>query len=277
MTIYEQITSQILAALENGTNGWQELWDKSIDTGNPHNLLTGKDYSGVNVMMLWVTAWMRGYGSNEWLTFKQAAAMNGRIRRGEKGTACVFFRKVDLPKKSDEERDRTRSIAKGFFVFNREQIDGLPPSELKAKTFDPLADGEAILNASHANIKHGGNEAYYRASTDTIQLPCKASFSAAENYYAVALHELTHWTGHSTRLDRTRGERFGDEAYAFEELVAELGAAFLCARLKLKGRLENHADYIASWVKILKTDTRAVLTAASQAEKAANFVLGFQA
>lgn len=277
--LHEEITAQIIAAIEGGREGWKALWDKSLNLGIPYNYGTGKSYTGINILSLWNVALRKGYELNTWMTYKQAKEQGGQVRKGEKSALGMFYKAIenkdDDAENEEENSGHRRMIAKAFFVFNVAQIDGLKGlPEPKAPNFTPIADAEAIIAASGAEIRHGGIRAYFSVNNDFVQMPSLDRFDKAENYYATALHELTHWTGHKSRLAREYGKRFGDRAYAFEELIAELGTAFLCARLGLVGAtLEGHADYIADWVKILKNDKRAIMTAASQADRAAQYLI----
>ena len=276
--LHEEITAQILTALEGGRESWDALWDNSLRLGVPYNHSTGKAYAGINILTLWNTAARKGYEVNAWMTYKQAQEQGGQVRKGEKSTLGMFYKPIEDKSQdadSDEENGtRRRMMAKAFYLFNVAQIDGLEVlPEPKAPTFSPIADAEAIITASGAEVRHGGTRAFYSPAMDFVQMPSLDRFQSAENYYATILHELTHWTGHKSRLAREYGQRFGDRAYAFEELIAELGTAFLCARLGMVGAtLEGHADYIGEWLKILGTDKRAVMTAASQAERAADYL-----
>ncbi|MBU2836362.1 DUF1738 domain-containing protein [Acidithiobacillus thiooxidans] len=276
--LHEEITAQILAAIEGGREGWEALWDNSLRLGLPYNHSTGKNYTGINILSLWNVAMRKGYEINAWMTYKQAKEQGGQVRKGEKSALGMFYKPIeDKSEDTDNEEEkggRRRMMAKAFYLFNVAQIDGLEGlPEPKAPNFSPIADAEAIITASGAEIRHGGTRAFFSPAMDFVQMPSLDRFHSAENYYATILHELTHWTGHKSRLAREYGKRFGDRAYAFEELIAELGTAFLCARLGLVGAtLEGHADYIADWLKILKNDKRAVMTAASQAERAAEYL-----
>ncbi len=276
--LHEEITAQILTAIEGGRESLDALWDNSLRLGIPYNYSTGKAYAGINILTLWNTAARKGYEVNAWMTYKQAQEQGGQVRKGEKSTLGMFYKPIEdknQETESDEEKGtRCRMVAKAFYLFNVAQIDGLEGlPEPKAPTFSPIADAEAIITASGAEVRHGGTRAFYSPAMDFVQMPSLDRFQSAENYYATILHELTHWTGHKNRLAREYGKRFGDRAYAFEELIAELGTAFLCASLGLVGAtLEAHADYIADWLKILENDKRAVMTAASQAERAAEYL-----
>ena len=275
--LFETITDRIIAVIEAGQATGSVSWAGQGAGAMPRNLKTGNDYSGVNVLLLWAEAQANGYASRYWLTFNQAKEMGGQVRKGQKGTQCVFWgsREIEEETESGETETRKASFAKSFFVFNLDQIDGIEPPETVAagNTWDAHQAAEALLKSSGARIAEGGTKAYYAPAKDEIRMPDRERFESAENFYAVALHELTHWTGHASRCNRDLKNRFGDEAYAMEELVAELGSAFLTAEIGIHGRLEGHACYIKSWLKALKNDKRAIVTAASKASQAARFLL----
>jgi len=285
MDIRQEITNKIIAIMERGQQATQELWVKSSASGFPINASTGKQYNGINILILWNEAAENGYEKNLWLTYKQAAAMGAQVRKGEKGTMCAYFemmKKKDKKTENQENNDESEffPMCKPFWVFNVAQIDGLPeemtrPDNLEElPKFSPIESAEKILASSGAVINHGGNRAFYSISKDEVFLPERERFTTPENYYAVGLHELTHWTGHKSRLDRKFGKRFGDNAYAFEELVAELGAAFVIGHCGLIGAtIENHANYLNSWIKVLKEDKTAIFTAAKNAGQAFDFLM----
>lgn len=274
--LYQRITDRILEVMEQVEAGGLKLWDGQQSL--PMNLATGKPYTGINVLILWGASLRGGFSSNYWLTYKQAAALGGQVRKGEKSELCVFYKPWETVKENEagETEAKRGAVLKSFRVFNLDQIDGIePPQGPKRGTFSPIEQAEQILKDSGAVIEIGGSRAFYRPSTDTVHLPERERFTSTENFYAVALHELTHWTGHRSRLARDFSGRFGDEAYAFEELIAELGSAFINAELGIIGAtLENHASYLKSWIRVLKSDKKAILTAAAQAEKARAYILG---
>jgi antirestriction protein ArdC len=287
--IYQAITDQIVSELEKGVRPWHQPWNAGHMEGRValplrHN---GVAYRGVNVLALWMQAMAKGYAAPVWMTFKQALALGANVRKGEKGSLVVYADKITRTEtNADTGEDSIRNIPymKGYTVFNAEQIDGLSdlyyakPAPL-TPTIQRIGRMESFFAATGVVVRHGGNRAYYSVSTDHVQMPPIESFSDAEAYYATLSHETTHWTKHPTRLDRDFGrKRWGDEGYAMEELVAELGAAFLSADLELtpEPRAE-HASYIESWLKVLKTDSRAIFAAASHAQRAADFLHGLQA
>ena len=276
--IYTEVTNRIVAALEQGTPPWVCPWRQG--SALPNNLATGKAYRGVNVLILAVEAMSRNFTDNRWLTFRQANTLGARVRQGEHGTAIVFYRMHEINDTTDgfEELSgevRKIPLLKTYVVFNADQLNELPDRFVlpPLQPWQPLDVAEQLITQTDALICHGGNQAFYRPSSDTIQLPPMSSFAHADDYYATALHELTHWTGHSTRLNRLSVQRPGVDAYAFEELVAEIGAAFLCAHCGLNGVIE-HASYIETWLNALRHDKRLIFVAAGAAQKAADWVMG---
>ena len=236
--------------------------------------------------MLWAESIEKGYAAPIWLTFKQAQDLGGHVRKGERGSLVVYastFSKTETDEASGEETERDIPFLKGYTVFNAEQVEGLPEhySSHAPAPLDPLeriARADEFFAATGAAISHGGNRAFYSHGEDRIQLPPFETFRDAESYYATLAHESIHWTKHESRLGRDLGrKRWGDAGYAAEELVAELGAAFLCADLDLAPDMRDNAAYIASWLKVLKDDKRAIFTAASHAQRAVDFLNGFSA
>ena len=275
--IYTEVTNRIITALEAGTPPWICPW--TDHTALPSNLSTGKPYRGINVLMLSIEAQISGYCDSRWVTYKQAAEVGAHVKKGEHGTPIVFFKMKeiadDVESMDSTESKRVIPMLRSYTVFNASQLEFLPERfELRpSPAWQPIGEAEELLYETGAVIHHGGNRAFYRPSDDIIQLPPAAWFPDTSDYYAVALHELTHWTGHARRLCRILGRRQGIEAYAYEELVAEMGAAFLCAHVGIPARLE-HASYIDSWLDALKRDKRLIFTAAGAAQKAADYVLG---
>ena len=275
--LYADVTNRIITALEQGTPPWVCPWQN----GNtlPSNLVTGKPYRGINVLMLTTDAMSHSHTDHRWLTFKQANELGTRIRKGEHGTPIVFYRLRECSNAISDGVDVTekRSIPllKTYIVFNASQLERLPDRfALRPNSaWQPIEEAQQVLDKTGAVICHGGKRAFYRPSDDVIQLPLPAAFAQRTDYYATALHELCHWTGHPQRLNRAHGARCDIEAYAYEELVAEIGAAFLCAHSGLPARLE-HASYIESWLEALRRDKRLIFVAAGAAQKAADFVLG---
>jgi antirestriction protein ArdC len=270
--IYQTITDQIITALEQGAAPWVKPWSNS---GMPRNAISGREYSGINTVLLA----MSSYASPLWLTYNQAKAAGGQVRKGEHGTTVVFFKPLRISDANNPEaKEKSIPLLRSFTVFNVQQMDGLPEKYTLASKpqLDNFADNEeAEIYLGKAIIEHGKSKACFIPSADVIFMPNKIDFKSIPDYYATGLHELTHWTGHKSRLARDFSGRFGDSAYAFEELIAELGAAFLCAHCGIDGQLQ-HASYIQSWLKVLKSDKRAIFTAAAAARKASEFIAGKQ-
>ena len=286
--VYQRITDKIVSQLEQGVRPWMQPWSAAHTEGRivrPRRF-NGLPYNGINVLMLWSAADEKGYASPLWMTFKQALEFNAHVRKGETGSLVVYADKItrtETDATTGEEAERAIPFMKGYTVFNVEQIDGLPAHfyakpEPKGETVQCIESAESFFAATRASIVHGGNRACYIPSRDHIHMPCIDCFRDAESYYATLAHEATHWTAHPSRLAREFGhKRWGDEGYAMEELVAELGSAFLSADLDLTPETrEDHAAYIASWIKALKNDKRAIFTAASYAQRAADFLHGAQ-
>jgi antirestriction protein ArdC len=286
--IYQKITDRIVAELERGVRPWMKPWS----AGNGEGRITlplraiGVPYQGINVLMLWSEAIEKGYASPIWMTFKQALELKAAVRKGEHGSLVVYADKIvraETNSETGEEAERTIPFMKGYTVFNVEQIEGLPEHYYarpapRTAAVPRIQRADDFFRACGANIVHGGSRACYVPRTDNIHMPCIDFFRDSESYYATLAHEVTHWTRHETRLNREFGrKRFGDEGYAMEELVAELGSAFLSAGLELTPEIrEDHAAYIGSWIKVLKNDRRAIFAAASHAQRAADFLHGLQ-
>lgn len=275
--LHQSITDKIIAAIEAGVKrDGKPLWCGAGSSGMPYNQTSGKTYSGVNVLILWLAAIDHGFASSAWLTYKQATALGGNIKKGSKGQQVVYYSTIERDSTdhaTGEINPKKVGFLKSYTVFNLEQCEGIE-ADIVIRTFLGNEAAETLLQASGAVILEQGGKAYYRPSTDEIYMPDRSRFITDEAFYSVALHELTHWTGHPSRLDRDFSGRFGTEAYAFEELVAELGAAFSCADLGLiPSTMDNHASYIDSWLKVLKNDKKAIFTAASQASKAHSWLM----
>lgn len=284
--VYSRVTNRIIADLEKGVRTWERPWSADNTSGNIIRPLrsTGEPYKGVNILLLWGAAIENGYQTAHWFTYKQASALGAQVRKGEKGSMVVYADRFTKTEQNDKGEDVERAIPfmKAYTVFNAEQIDGLPAHFLvkpePAKPVERLTHAEAFLDATGATVRHGGNKAFYAPSQDIIQLPPRESFVSQESYISTRAHETTHWTSHPTRLNRELGKRFGDHAYAAEELIAEMGAAFLCADLAIKPQeRDDHAAYIGHWLTVLKADKRAIFTAASQAQAAADYIHSFSA
>lgn len=269
--LYEAVTQSIISQLEQGTAPWVKPWKGGKSIGiMPANAITGHHYRGVNVPILWHAADVNCYPNHAWLTFKQALDKGGSVRKGEKATHIVFTKRIKV---EDDDDEREISMLKAFAVFNVAQVDGL---EIEQGTPEPPPAGavEAFVAATGADIRHGGDRACFIPSHDFIALPNPSAFESQQHYDATKLHELCHWSGGKVRLNRDLSGRFGTSSYAAEELIAELGAAFLCAHLGVTGKL-RHADYVASWIKLLKDDDRAIFTASSKASQAADYLRSY--
>jgi antirestriction protein ArdC len=277
MDIRQTITDKVIALLERGTASTGPRWTGGKATGLPTNAKTGEAYHGINVLLLWAEMAEKTYSSSQWLTYKQAADLGGQVRKGEKSVMCVYYQTVQRQDDQPDEERESYFLAKPFWLFNILQIDGLPTdlvAPVAVKDFNASQEAEQIIIKTHAQIDYGFDSAYYATLQDKICMPHRERFTSPENFYATAFHELTHWTGHESRLNRQFGRRFGDDAYAFEELVAELGAAFTVGQLGMvDATIEAHADYVQGWQKVLRTDKQAIFTAASQAAKSTEFLL----
>ena len=277
--LYAEVTTRIPAELERGTAPWVKPWSATPGQNVPQNAVSNRPYSGCNVILLWLTRG-KGWPTPRFVTFKQAQEAGGSVRKGEHGTKVYFVKQLRVTEtKEGEEAERLVPMMREYTVFNVAQCEGLPASVVQGKparvrnpdTRDALAD--EFLASTRADIREGAGEAYFVPSQDFISLPAFAAFKGADHFYNVAFHELTHWTGHKARLDRDLSKRFGTSAYAAEELIAELGAAFLAAEFSFDGDV-RHAGYIANWITLLRQDKRAFFTAASKAQAAADYLRG---
>lgn len=283
--VYEIITARIVALLEAGTIPWQKPWSTVSGGGLPRNLASGKGYRGVNVFLLHAL----GYESPWWLTFKQAQERGGHVRKGEHGAPVVFWKWLETDQVDEEGRARRVPLLRYFTVFNVAQCEGIDapgPATAEQSTqreHTPIEAAEGIVAGMplRPTISHGGDRACYSPALDMVKMPEPVTFKSAEDYHNVLFHELTHSTGHETRLNRkgvsgSDGEwsAFGSTPYAREELVAEMGAAFLCGQAGIVERtLDNSAAYVAGWLERLRNDSKLVIVAAAQAQKAADFIL----
>ena len=284
--VYTRVTERILADLAQGVRPWMKPWSAANTEGKIARPLrfNGTPYRGMNVLLLWGEAMDRGYQASIWMTYKQAQELGGRVRKGETGSLVVYADRFTKTETGDKGQEIEREIPfmKGYTVFNVEQIDGLPSQYQQAPCPAPeplqfIQQAEAFFKATGARFQHGGNRAFYAPARDFIQLPLAEAFKDPESYAATKAHELIHWTGHESRNAREFGKRFGDDAYAFEELVAELGAAFLCADLGITPEIrDDHAAYVGHWLQVLKQDKRAIFSAASHAQRAADYLQGLQ-
>ena len=283
-SLYAEVTCRIIAELEQGRLPWVQPWDRAAcGSTMPHNALTDRKYSGINVLILWAEAVSRGFPVQRWLTYRQAEAAGGNVRRGEKGTVICFADRFTPKAETEAARGEDRearqvAFLKRFVVFNVDQCEGLPGKFHDANPVSDdvlvVAEANALIEASGAQFKIGGGEAFYSPSHDFVQVPPIGAFHEPINWYRTAFHELGHWTGHGCRLDRDQKGGFGSEAYAKEELVAEMAAAFTCASLGITPTV-RHSDYIASWLSVLRDDEKAIFRAASQASKASDYLFAF--
>jgi len=278
----QQVTDQVIAALEAGTRPWAQSWAGGVRLPLRQN---GVRYQGVNILMLWMTSAERGYASPYWMTFKQALALGACVRKGEKGTRVVFADRI-VRRETDaagEDQERVIPFLKQYTVFNAEQIEGAPAHYLarpvQAAPFEPVEAAEAYFSVIPAQVEHVGAQPCYVPSLDKIRLPQREAFGTPTAYYCTRAHETVHWVGHFSRLDRDLTARFGEAAYCMEEMVAEMGAAFVAAAVGLdteKAIREDHAPYLAGWLKKLREDKRAIFTAATKATEALAYLDGFQ-
>jgi antirestriction protein ArdC len=288
--IHQHITDKIVTAIERGAGDFRLPWHRSA--GNimrPFNVASKKPYRGINVVALWAYAEESGHSSGIWGTYRQWSEIGAQVRKGEEAACVVFYKELEFAAESEagEADTVTRLFARATPVFAAEQVDGYQPPVIDAPPvtiITPIEQAEAFVAATGASIHHGGGRAFYRPATDSIQLPPREAFigsptsSPAEAYYSTVLHELTHWTSAPSRCNRELGKRFGDQAYAIEELVAELGAAFLCADVGITDEPRaDHAQYLAAWLSVLNADKKAIFTAASKASEAAAFLIALQA
>lgn len=278
--IYQQVTNEIVAAMEKGAGTVQMPWHTSGDFNfSPVNARSKKPYRGINILILAGAAQHFGYTSGHWATYKQWQELGAQVRKGEKARSVVFWKFTNLQMESEDAEPEGEAAGKRipfateYRVFNAEQVDGYTVSAL------PRSDGERIERADFfvagigADIRHGGNRAFYSPQNDQVQMPPFANFKSPFGYYSTLAHELTHWTAAESRLNRNLQTRFGDAAYAMEELIAELGAAFLGADLGFGSEARgNHAVYIESWLRVLRNDKKAIFTAAGKAQAAADWI-----
>lgn len=291
LSLYEEITTHIIADLEAGIFPWARPWGVEGDQlafSLPRNAATGKAYSGINILILWSKLFKSGYSSQRWLTFNQASSLGASVRKGEHGVTVCYADRF-IPKRGRdgqeqaghtkaEEGEAAIPFLRRYTVFNLDQCEHLPDhltaEALPARECEIVPQAQALAAATLADIRIGGSEAFYAPSTDRVHIPQQAVFFEQINFYRTLFHELGHWTGHPNRLNRDVSGGFGSKPYAKEELVAELTAAFICAALSIKPTV-RHADYLGSWLDVLRDDSRAIFQAASKASKAADFLLAF--
>jgi antirestriction protein ArdC len=286
-SLYQEITDKIIAELEAGRVPWVQPWGTTAARASlamPKNAATSRCYSGINVLILWSAVVERGFSGQRWLTFRQALGLGGHVRKGETGTTVVYadrFVPDEERRRAERDGDEPGAIPflKRFTVFNTDQCEGLP-AELST-TPPPVAEGmilpqaEALIAATGADFRIGGDRAFYSPSHDFVQVPRPDAYFEPINWHRTALHELGHWSGHASRLGRDLSGRFGSALYAKEELCAEMTSAFVCATLGIVPTV-RHADYIGSWLEVLREDDRAIVRAASAASKAADYLLAFR-
>lgn len=283
-SLYGEVTSRIIAELEEGRLPWVQPWDSArCPCLMPHNAASGRVYSGINVLILWCEAVERRFASQRWLTYKQALAAGGHVRRGEKGTVICyadrFIPKGETEQARCEDREaRTVAFLKRFVVFNLDQIEGLPERYAEEPAVpDPvmaIAEVDRLIAATGADFRIGGDEAFYAPKQDYVQVPPQAAFHEPVNWFRTALHELGHWAGGKARLNRDQTGKYGSASYAKEELIAEMTSAFACASLGIQPTV-RHSDYLGSWLEVIRADEKAIFRAASAASKAADYLLAF--
>ena len=279
--IYARVTDAIVNAIESGTAGYRMPWRTSTGIPeSPVNAVSKRPYRGINVLVLWAIAQSKGYTSGAWATYKQWQDLGAQVRKGEKSANVVFWKFFDAETGPDEEQDtanvRRVPMARDYWVFNAEQVDGYKQVPQPAAPIEQrIASAERFFEIVGIEVKPGGNRAYYAPETDSVHMPAFSAFKQPIHYYSVLSHEATHWSGAEARLNRNLAGRFGSESYAMEELIAELGSAFLCAELSLPtDPRTDHAPYIESWLRTLKNDKRAIFAAAAKAQQAVDWMVG---
>ena len=281
---YQEVTDRIIAALEAGTRPWQRPWDpsKTAVAILPVNAVTRRPYRGINVLLLGMSVLAGDSGDPRWCTYRQAAERDWQVRRGERGTIIFFYKPLEVENRDlppdDENRVKRIPMLRAFTMFNGSQVDGMPPfvpPTLEEAPWQRPDATDLILRSSGADVRIGGERAYYSPMTDHIQLPREAAFATPKSWGVTALHELGHWTGAPSRLDRDLSGRFGSQDYAREELRAELASLFIGTTLGLPTDIPNHASYLASWISVLKQDRREIFRAAADAQRIANYCLAF--
>jgi antirestriction protein ArdC len=281
--IYSHVTDAIIADLEKGVRPWLRPWNAEHAAGPITRPLRagGQPYKGINVLMLWTSAMTQNFAAPIWMTFRQATELNGSVKKGSRGSLVVYADHVTKTETTEDGQESERDIyfMKGYTVFNVEQIDGLPPHfyAINAPQIDPaqrIEVADQFFANTGADIRHGVDQAYYAPGPDYVQLPPFVNFRDAESYCSTLAHELVHWTKPASRLDRSFGSRkFADEGYAREELVAEIGAAFLCCDLGITPEpRDDHASYLSHWLTVLKEDKRAIFQAAAHAQRAVDYL-----
>lgn len=264
---YAELTKEVIKALDT-----PKVWESGLSgiaSSMPVNS-KGNYYSGINIILLWIAAEQKGFAANKWMTYKQAKEQNANVKKGERGTKIIFFKKWEKENKEGEKE--TIPVMRVYTVFNIEQIEGLKIETVEQfETWEAIEHGENLLSSSECKIQTANVTPCYMPSKDLIKLPAKTNFNTAENFYTTLAHEMVHSTMHKSRLDR-KAEK-NKEGYAFEELIAELGAVFTCAKLGIKGDIENHASYLKSWLKAMQNDVKYIFKAATAASKASDYLL----
>ena len=282
--VYQKVTSAIVNAIEQGAGSWKLPWNRSGKFAfSPINVTTKKPYRGLNIVALWAVAQTKGYERGEWATYAQWQERGAQVRKGEKSASVAFWKFADGSAESQDgdpndlaSSSRSRLLfCREYHVFNAAQVDGYDPKpDATTSVEQRIEQAETFFSAINARVCHQGNRAFYSPSDDSITLPPFAAFHTPLDYYSTRAHETGHWTSKADRCNRELGKRFGDNAYAMEELVAELSAAFTLAHLGLSSQPRaDHAAYIDSWLKVLKADKRAIFTASSKAQQAADYMI----
>jgi len=277
--VYRKVTDAIINAIEQGVGTWRMPWHTSGRYAfSPINVTSKKPYRGINTVCLWAAAQAKGYERGEWATYQQWQDKGAQVRKGEKATLVVFWKFANDSNETQEGETSHSSrllFTRGYSVFNASQVDGYVPAvEADVTIPERIERADGFFKAIGADLRHGGNQAFYTLADDYIQMPPFGAFQDSLSYYSTLAHEHTHWTACAGRCDRQLGKRFGDSAYAAEELIAELGAAFTCAHLGLSTEpREDHAQYLASWLKVLQSDSKAIFTAASKAQHATDWLI----
>ncbi|WP_294537685.1 zincin-like metallopeptidase domain-containing protein [uncultured Rhodoblastus sp.] len=278
---YQELTDRIVAMLETGTMPWRKPWDanKCVAANAPMNPVTGRAYRGINAVTLAMSPFSFTTSDPRWCTLRQANERGWLIRKGEKSTVIFFYKPLELRNSANgEETGKTIPLLRTYLVFHASQIEGIPeyiPTGTPKPLFERIADAELIIKASGIRVETGGHRAFYRPSTDQIQMPPDGAFHAPEAWAATILHEFGHATGAPHRLNRDLTGRFGSSAYAREELRAELASMFVGDALGLPTDVPNHASYVKSWIEVLKSDKRELFRAAADAQRIADFTLQF--
>jgi antirestriction protein ArdC len=274
-TVYQEITDQIIAEIEKGAMPWVKPW--SASSSAERNIVSKAEYNGINRLILGMTTMLRSYSTPYYGSFKQWQDLGASVKKGEKGTKIVFYKPVvknETNQKTGENDTYVYSCLKTYYVFNADQVEGYEiakPADILPRVYNPAPALDDRILKTGANIKHGGASAFFSPTGDFIGMPERHTFNDDASYYATILHELTHWSGAKHRLDRDLSGKFGNSKYAFEELVAELGAAFLCQDYQIQGEL-RHAGYIQNWLTCLKENNQAIFKAAALAQKAADYI-----